>query len=115
MAQPMVELWGKVRPLGDRIQFRLEDMMRSAKLIVGAAVISALAGISAASAADLAPMYTKAPPPVAIIYDWTGFYIGGNSGYSWGRARTDGSLAGTQNVSVFRTAGPTLVSSVTTA
>ncbi|HXN68408.1 MAG TPA: outer membrane protein [Bradyrhizobium sp.] len=112
----MVELWGKVRPLGDRILFRLEDMMRSAKLIVGAAVITTLAGISAASAADLAPMYSKAPPPpVAIVYDWTGFYIGGNAGYSWGRARTDGSLAGTQNVSVFRTAGPNLVSSVTTA
>jgi outer membrane immunogenic protein len=92
-------------------------MMRSAKLIVGATVITALAGISAASAADLAPrVYTKAPPPpVAIVYDWTGFYIGGNAGYSWGRARTDGSLAGSQNVSVFRTAGPTLVSSVTTA
>jgi outer membrane immunogenic protein len=83
-------------------------MMRSAKLIVGAAVIGALAGISAASAADLAPkVYTKAPPPpVAIVYDWTGFYIGGNVGYSWGRASTDGDLTGTQNISVFRGTTP---------
>jgi outer membrane immunogenic protein len=49
------------------------------------------------------------------VWNWTGFYIGGNAGYSWGRERTDGSLAGTQDVSVFRTAGPTLISSVTTA
>jgi outer membrane immunogenic protein len=68
-----------------------------------------------ASAADLpAKMYTKAPPVVAAVYDWTGFYIGGNVGYSWGRARTDGDLTGTQNVSVFRTAGPTLIASTNT-
>ena len=54
-------------------------------------------------------MYTKAPAPVAIVYDWTGFYIGGNVGYSWGRAATDGDVTGTQSVSEFRTAGPTLL------
>ena len=34
-----------------------------------------------ASAADIAP-YTKAPPPPPPlpVYDWTGFYIGGNGG-----------------------------------
>jgi outer membrane immunogenic protein len=39
-------------------------------------------GIAApASAADIAP-YTKAPPPPppVPVYDWTGFYIGGNGG-----------------------------------
>src|ERR1700688_4856203 len=41
-----------------------------------------------AFAADLAPVYTKAPPPVVAVYDWTGFYIGGNIGYSWGRSST---------------------------
>jgi outer membrane immunogenic protein len=76
--------------------------MRHAKFIAGAAVMAgALAGVTAASAADMAPrMYTKAPIPVAV-YDWTGFYIGGNLGYSWGRARTDGNETGTQSVSVF--------------
>ena len=29
----------------------------------------------------------SAPP---VIYDWTGFYVGGNVGYSWGRERDDG-------------------------
>jgi outer membrane immunogenic protein len=36
-----------------------------------------------AAAADL-PIYMKAPP----LYDWTGFYVGGNVGYSWGRSNT---------------------------
>jgi outer membrane immunogenic protein len=81
--------------------------MRNLNCVAGAAVVCALAGITAASAADMAPrMYTKAPVPVAIVYDWTGFYIGGNVGYSWGRASTDGDLAGTQNISVFRGTTP---------
>ena len=59
-----------------------------------------------AAAADLAvraPVY-KAPPPIVSVYNWTGFYIGGNVGYSWGRANTD--LLGSARVQVFRTAGP---------
>ena len=43
---------------------------------------------TAASAADMR-MPLKAPPPVVAVYNWTGFYIGGNAGYSWGRATTD--------------------------
>jgi outer membrane immunogenic protein len=40
----------------------------------------------AASAADLAARpYTKAPPPVVAVYNWTGFYIGVNGGGAWGR------------------------------
>ena len=42
-----------------------------------------------AMAADLAPRpYVKAPP-MEPIWSWTGFYVGGNGGYSWGRSRTD--------------------------
>lgn len=43
-----------------------------------------------AMAADMpvkAPVY-KAPPPVAV-HSWTGFYVGGNVGYSWGRSSND--------------------------
>ena len=44
------------------------------------AVVSTVAAMSMASAADLP---TKAPayaPPVAAPYNWTGSYIGGNFG-----------------------------------
>jgi outer membrane immunogenic protein len=37
----------------------------------------------AASAADMALKARPAPVPVAV-YNWTGFYIGGNVGYGWG-------------------------------
>jgi outer membrane immunogenic protein len=40
-----------------------------------------------AFAADMA---VKAPPPApAPVYNWTGWYVGGNVGYSWGNAHTD--------------------------
>ena len=55
------------------------------KKIALAAAVLALGTVSA-SAADLAARpYTKAPPMVAAVYDWTGFYIGANGG--WGSSR----------------------------
>ncbi len=85
------------------------------RFLIGSAALISLLSATSAFAADLSPRaYTKAPVVAAVVYDWTGFYIGGNAGYSWGRARTEGALSGTQNVSVFRTAGPTLISSVDT-
>src|SRR6476469_5922828 len=57
------------------------------KFLLGTVGLLALGMAAPASAADLAARpYTKAPPPmVAPIYDWTGFYIGGNGG--WGQSR----------------------------
>src|ERR1700734_4275873 len=69
------------------------------RLLIG---ISAAASLIAtrALAADLpARTYTKAPVYVDPGYNWSGFYIGGNVGYSWGRASTDGTQTGTQSVS----------------
>src|ERR1044071_7745068 len=58
------------------------------RVLFAAVGLMALAGLPAA-AADLP---TKAPvlkaPPVEL-WTWTGFYIGGNVGYSWGRSDTD--------------------------
>ena len=50
-----------------------------------AAAAASLAIGSHAGAADLpnAPTY-KAPATAAAVYNWTGFYIGGNAGYAWG-------------------------------
>ncbi|MBR1124630.1 outer membrane beta-barrel protein [Bradyrhizobium lablabi] len=54
------------------------------KKIALAAAAASLLLTGAASAADMAPRYTKAPPPVvAPIYNWTGFYIGINGGGGW--------------------------------
>jgi outer membrane immunogenic protein len=61
------------------------------KVIAGVA-IAACSAISAATAADLAPRYTKAPSLAAAVYSWTGFYVGANAGYSWGRSNTDASF-----------------------
>jgi outer membrane immunogenic protein len=73
--------------------------MRNSSLIVSAAVtVSAILGISAASAADLpAQTYTKAPAIVATVYNWTGFYAGGSVGADWQRGDTtlQGDPAGT--------------------
>jgi outer membrane immunogenic protein len=62
------------------------------RMLIGiAAVISLFA--TSAFAADL-PMrtYTKAPAYVEPVYNWTGFYIGGNVGYSWGRSSDTSTL-----------------------
>ncbi len=49
--------------------------------IIGVGLASVVALASGASAADLpAKVYTKAPPAVAPIYNWSGFYIGLNGG-----------------------------------
>jgi len=51
------------------------------KLVLAASLV--VFGSAAASAADLAPRYYKAPPPVVSpLYDWSGFYAGINGG--WG-------------------------------
>lgn len=52
------------------------------KFLLGTVGVIAL-GMAPAMAADLAARpYTKAPPMIAPVYDWSGFYIGGNGG--WG-------------------------------
>jgi len=52
-------------------------------LLVGLSL--AVLGSAPAFAADLAArhVYTKAPPPVAPIYNWSGFYVGFNGGGGW--------------------------------
>jgi outer membrane immunogenic protein len=70
--------------------------MRNLIFFFSAAVAAGvIVSSGAASAADLAPRpYIKAPPIVAAVYDWTGFYVGANLGWSFGRARTDVTVAG---------------------
>jgi outer membrane immunogenic protein len=55
--------------------------MRHLGLVV---IAGALAMSGAASAADLArrPVYKAAPAPA--VFNWSGFYVGGNAGWGWG-------------------------------
>jgi outer membrane immunogenic protein len=55
------------------------------KFLVAASAVMALAAIDTANAADMALKAAPAPP---AWYDWTGFYVGLNTGYSWGRSST---------------------------
>ncbi len=57
------------------------------KLLLGT---TALIGLLSAGAAQAADMPLKAPPRAVPVYsDWTGFYLFGFGGYSWGRISPD--------------------------
>src|ERR1700759_438211 len=63
------------------------------KLLLSSAMV--IAAISTASAADLAPVYTKAPPPAPVLFSWTGFYVGLNAGGKWAQADDTVTVGGT--------------------
>jgi outer membrane immunogenic protein len=66
------------------------------KLLLITASLVAISAAAPASAADLAARpYTKAPPMMAAIYDWSGFYIGINGG--GGTSRNSWDLVGGGN------------------
>ena len=54
------------------------------KLLFAGAMLTSLAAIQSASAADLA--LKAPPPPPAPVYSWTGWYVGVNLGGSFGKA-----------------------------
>src|SRR2546426_253288 len=57
------------------------------KILLGTTM---LAGLLVAGVAQAADMPLKAPPREAPYYtDWTGFYLFGFGGYSWGRISPD--------------------------
>jgi outer membrane immunogenic protein len=72
---------------------------------------SAMLGIGAASAADTAPAYTKAPPAPVYVSSLTGCYVEGGGGYGlWNMDHYDYSVfpavpAGTSTTTVTTTDG----------
>ena len=71
---------------------------------IAASALAAMVATSAASAADLAARpYTKAPV-LEPIYNWTGFYVGGNVGYSWGRSSDTSTLTNGAGAVLFTSA-----------
>jgi outer membrane immunogenic protein len=58
------------------------------KFLLGTVALMALGVATQAGAADLGARYPmKAPPMAAPIWNWTGFYVGVNGGYGWGRSK----------------------------
>ena len=62
------------------------------RVLFGIAAVTSLFA-TGALAADL-PMsaYPRAPMLVEPLFNWTGFYVGGNIGYSWGRSNDSSAL-----------------------
>jgi outer membrane immunogenic protein len=77
--------------------------MKKLALAIFALAISAVS----ASAADMAPapVYTKAPIVAPVVYNWTGFYVGGNVGYSWGRSSDYSTLTNPAGTVLFGSSG----------
>lgn len=57
--------------------------------MAGAGLLALTFAATPTLAADIPvrPPVTKAPPMAAPIFNWTGFYVGANAGYAWGRTR----------------------------
>jgi outer membrane immunogenic protein len=78
-----------------KLQRRMKEVIMGRVLFASLTCTSAVAAaflatsLVTAHAADLGPMVTKAPPPVPVYYNWTGFYLGVNLGGSWGHQSAD--------------------------
>jgi outer membrane immunogenic protein len=60
-------------------------------LIAAAALISTSLAVQAADMKIKKPVYKAPPPmPVALVNDWSGFYIGGHVGYGWADTASSG-------------------------
>jgi outer membrane immunogenic protein len=56
------------------------------QLLLAGAAIAVLGSQAMAADLPVRPPVNKAPPMVAPVFDWSGFYIGGQVGYAWGDA-----------------------------
>jgi outer membrane immunogenic protein len=64
------------------------------RILLATTALVSFVAVGAAGAADLPVKAPPMAPVIAPLYDWTGFYIGLNGGYSWGRSATDFTLVG---------------------
>jgi outer membrane immunogenic protein len=60
------------------------------RVLLASVASSVIVGVGLGSSALAADLYLKAPPPV---YNWTGFYVGGNVGYGWGNSSSNLTLS----------------------
>jgi len=59
------------------------------RVFSAACALFILAGVNAAAAADLPVKAPIVKAPIVPLWTWTGFYVGGNVGYSWGSSDVD--------------------------
>jgi outer membrane immunogenic protein len=70
------------------------------RILLGSLAALTLSAASAMAADLPARIPMKAPVMAPEVNNWTGFYIGGNGGYSWGRSRSDVSFVGAGGVPI---------------
>jgi outer membrane immunogenic protein len=74
------------------------------RMLIGIAAVTSLLATSAFAADLPVRTYTKAPVYVEPVYNWTGFYVGGNLGYSWGRSNDTSTLTNAAGTVLLTTA-----------
>ena len=82
------------------------------RLLIGITAAASLLATGALAADLPARTYTKAPVYVEPVYDWTGFYVGGNIGYSWGRSSDTSTVTNTAGTILFTSADHTNLNGV---
>ena len=82
------------------------------RMLIGISAVASLLATSALAADLPARTYTKAPVYVEPVYNWTGFYIGGNIGYSWGRSSDTSALTNTPGTILFASTDKTNLNGV---
>jgi outer membrane immunogenic protein len=82
------------------------------RMLIGVTAVASLFA-TGAFGADL-PMrtYTKAPVFVEPVFNWTGFYLGGNIGYSWGRSSDTSTLTNSAGTILFASSDKTALNGV---
>jgi outer membrane immunogenic protein len=70
-------------------------MWRFIKLSLAAVMLVSVSAVSEAADVARGPVY-RPPPAMPLIYNWTGFYVGGHLGVGWGDGGGSGFLGGGQ-------------------
>jgi outer membrane immunogenic protein len=63
-----------------------DETMNLKLLGTGLAALAFVASSGVTQAADIPPPVYKGPRAVVAYYNWTGFYVGLNAGYGWGKS-----------------------------
>jgi len=82
------------------------------RLLIGMTAAASLLATGAFAADWPMRSYTKAPVFAEPIFNWTGFYLGGNIGYSWGRSSDTSTLTNSGGTLLFASTNKTSMDGV---